>query len=778
MIKKLLLSLTFLFFFCSFANSQIVTPTDTIPDFAANATIKSVQSGGWFSPTTWDLGRTPQAGDVVLVDSNHTVNFNGISNSNLAAVGVKGTLRFSEYNNRSLKAGTFLVYREGKLEIGTSANPFPSAYTAELVIADRLLYTTSADPQTGKIDPSQYGTGLIVLGDVEMHGEDKGKTWYSVSNEALANDTTITVESAPTGWKAGDKIVITDTRQIVLEWMSYNASPAPADLHIEEVEIASIAGNVITLTQPLQYDHLYGRDGDNVIIGTPHVANLSRNVVIRSENPEGTRGHVMFTERAKVNIANVEFVDLGRTTIDALDNTIMENGTVTHIGTNQVGRYSVHMHHLMGPVNTTNTGYQHKIVGTSIHRGEKWGISYHNAHFGLFDNNVIYDIQGSSLMTEEGNERENEFTNNIAILSGTPFKNVYQPRYGGVFEIGRPLGFKDYGYEGSGFWYTGMDNIDTGNVAANMAFAGIMYNGRPSGFDWPAPLVPNFRGAQIGQSSEWTQYAAGEGPSIRLSKDNEVYASAEGLWVGFFTNVGKITDYKIWHISQEGLYSRRLEQAEYERIYLYNDQSASNASWKNSFNSGITLYNPRYQDGYHIFKDFVVEGFVLGIDLASFKLPIGHSLPRTTLFEDGMLRNYVNVRDHTPTNGTKFSTLRDIEFFTNAGPLNSNFPGAPRNIAVKHEGSFSISTLLQESRLYIENYNKQPGVDYEFFHKIQDPDYVMYEWTGTYANPNDNCPTVGMTNSECLAAHGKTTMGVIATCTDDSDALFDGFLCQ
>jgi hypothetical protein len=32
----------------------------------------------------------------------------------------------------------------------------------------------------------------------------------------------------------------------------------------------------------------------------PHVGNATRNVVIRSENPAGTRGHTLFTHRADV----------------------------------------------------------------------------------------------------------------------------------------------------------------------------------------------------------------------------------------------------------------------------------------------------------------------------------------------------------------------------------------------------------------------------------------------------------------------------------------------
>ncbi|MFV0318425.1 MAG: G8 domain-containing protein [Microthrixaceae bacterium] len=756
---------------------EIETPTDSIPDFAANPTIVSVASGDWSSPSTWSPARVPGSGDVVRIDAAHTVDLDVADTAVLAALGIDGTLRFDRDGDRTLTAGTILVYRDGRLEIGTEADPFPDRYAAEIVVADRPLATTAPDPDTGVVDPMQFGTGLIALGEVEMYGSAIPKTWFRSANELRAGQDTLTFDSPPTGWRVGDKLVITDTRQLALERGWSRVPPKPAPMQIDEVEVAAISGNQVTLTQPLAYDHLAGRDSDGQIIGLPHVANLSRNVVVRSANPEGTRGHVMFTERAEVDVAYAEFVDLGRTTAGPLDNTTIVDGVVTHIGTNQVARYSVHMHRLMGPENPTNTGYQFEFVGSSIHRGERFGIVLHDAHFGKVDNNVIYDMAGSSLMTEMGNERENEITNNIAVLSGTPYKNNVQPTYGGVTGPNRPLRFRDFGYEGSGFWFTGLDNIDTGNVAANMAFAGFNYNGRPFGFAYPDPRVPKVRGANIADPSQWTKYRNGEGPSIRMSKNNEVYASAEGLWVGFFRTVGTISDYRIWHISQEGLYSRRNESAHYERVYLYNDPAVSNASWRNSFSAGITLNSARYQDGYQTFRDFVVEGFILGIDLAPFKLPMNSTLPRETRFDNGELRNFVNVRDHTPVGGSKFNTLRDVTFATNPGPENMNFPGAPRNISVKREGSFSISTLLAESRLYIENYNKQPGVDLEFFHRNQAPDYVMDVWTGGYAKPSDMCPTLGMTNQECRDTYGVSTMGAIATCTDDSDPLFDGFLC-
>ena len=68
--------------------------------------------------------------------------------------------------------------------------------------------------------------------------------------------------------------------------------------------IASISSNglTVTLTSPLQYNHLGARDINGNLTFLPQVANETRNVVIASQNSLGNRGIVMFLQRANVNI--------------------------------------------------------------------------------------------------------------------------------------------------------------------------------------------------------------------------------------------------------------------------------------------------------------------------------------------------------------------------------------------------------------------------------------------------------------------------------------------
>ena len=52
-------------------------------------TIKSIITGNWESTTTWNLGRIPQAGDLVIIDQNHEVTLNG--NGNAKKIEYQGT---------------------------------------------------------------------------------------------------------------------------------------------------------------------------------------------------------------------------------------------------------------------------------------------------------------------------------------------------------------------------------------------------------------------------------------------------------------------------------------------------------------------------------------------------------------------------------------------------------------------------------------------------------------------------------------------------------------
>src|SRR5215510_995701 len=158
---------------------------------------------------------------------------------------------------------------------------------AEILIKNQPLDLTNDG--SGVYDPDQYGTGLLVVdGTLRLHGAAKTPTFARLSTEPKAGDTTLTLAQPVSGWQVGDRLSVPDTRHLKAGsgevWSGYVPQ-------WEESAIAALAGNVITLSSPLRFAHAGARNADGVLEFLPHVANLSRNVKIRSDNPAGTRGH-------------------------------------------------------------------------------------------------------------------------------------------------------------------------------------------------------------------------------------------------------------------------------------------------------------------------------------------------------------------------------------------------------------------------------------------------------------------------------------------------------
>src|SRR5207249_3885739 len=111
------------------------------------------------------------------------------------------------------------------------------------------------------------------------------QTFLRLSREPLAGQTSLVFERPVADWKVRDNLVIPDTRQLRSTEGGKDYKPQS-----ERVQIAAVSGANVTLAAPLVYDHKGARDTNGAVEFLPHVGNLSRNVIVRSENPAGTRG--------------------------------------------------------------------------------------------------------------------------------------------------------------------------------------------------------------------------------------------------------------------------------------------------------------------------------------------------------------------------------------------------------------------------------------------------------------------------------------------------------
>lgn len=195
------------------------------------------------------------------------------------------------------------------------------------------------------------------------------------------------------------------------------------------------------------------------IHGTPASGEAPRSIRIRSENPNGVRGHILLTQRADIDIRYAGFFALGRTRSDGPpDSAVFSSDALERTGTNQIGRYSLHLHHVMGPLPAK--ARQFTLVGNLIQGDSKWGIALHNSHFGLIQNNVCVDAIGACYVEEDGSETDNHWIGNYAGRIANPAFPDVKHCIGGQFGVG----YDPFGLCASGFWLRGMNNVLLNNV--------------------------------------------------------------------------------------------------------------------------------------------------------------------------------------------------------------------------------------------------------------------------------------------------------------------------
>ena len=213
---------------------------------------------------------------------------------------------------------------------------------------------------------------------------------------------------------------------------------------------------------------------------------------------------MMFLARADVDLRYVEVRDMGRTMAGGIDSTTFDDeGRALRVGTNQIGRYAIHFHHNFGPAARPANGYQFTLIGNAVIGPAKWGITIHNTHYGLVQDNVVYNSRGASIVTEDGTESFNVFDHNFAVRSQGSADAAPRGGYGG--------GGPDPGAEGSAFWFSGANNYIRNNVAANADVFGFSLAGSAGSVRVPA--VGRRRHAERGRDAT-ARYHVGAGARV------------------------------------------------------------------------------------------------------------------------------------------------------------------------------------------------------------------------------------------------------------------------
>ncbi|MEN8213172.1 MAG: G8 domain-containing protein, partial [Pseudomonadota bacterium] len=282
------------------------------------ATYISVKSGAWEDSATWG-GNAPDDGARVIIAEGHEVEVRSKLEPAIRTLRVDGKLSFDPAQDTEITFDTLVVNMSGTLEIGSEGQPIQNNKTARLIVSDYQSEGFEvSDPLSPDYDPAKLGLGIISMGAVQMFGQEK--TPFVSIGELVQGTTAIMLDETPDGWKAGDKIVITN---------GYGKHENEEVRSIGSIE--GISGDVLTLNEPLAYEHVVSKSLMTAPTFDMHVLNMERNIKIettesgragtpttstsRSDRGKETfenRGHIMLMGSENVSINYVELGHLGR----------------------------------------------------------------------------------------------------------------------------------------------------------------------------------------------------------------------------------------------------------------------------------------------------------------------------------------------------------------------------------------------------------------------------------------------------------------------------------
>lgn len=439
---------------------------------SADVTNVAVQDGLWSAPETWSTGAVPVAGDRVLIHHTVEVTYDLQSDTPLEWLRVDGVLNFQQDISTRLAVETLASDPRSTINLGTAAQPIDADEVAEILI------DTTGGPLSQIEDPTLIGRGFISHGRTNIYGAEKVE-FTTLLGDAAAGEAFIELTDAvtPAGWRIGDTLLLagTEVDASLLNNANQAAAIVAADvdnarfrdelLEITSMTVvngrtrvffnnvtnqAAIDQGLATLLWNHQRPDGETFDADELSI---NVANLTRNVVVRSSDPtvdNQARGHFMVMHNVNAEIHHAQFRDLGRTDkrLVADDPAAIGNfdgspGT----GTNPRGRYGLHMHRLGA---NSLAGPSATVAGNVVWGTPGWGIVHHDSHATVEDN-VVFDVVGAGIVAEDGNEL-GLWRNNLVVKMTGDLVNNFDD--GAFFQTLRGPRF-DLGFFGSGYWVQG-----------------------------------------------------------------------------------------------------------------------------------------------------------------------------------------------------------------------------------------------------------------------------------------------------------------------------------
>ena len=414
----------------------------------------------------------------------------------------------------------------------------------------------------------------------------------------------------------------------------------------------------------------------------------------------------MFISHADIDIRYAAFKELGRTKMGTVNSAEFDSeGHPARTGTNQIGRYAVHFHHDFGPRQTPANGYQFTLIGNAVDDSPKWGITVHRSHYGLIQDNVVYNTRGAGIVTEDGSESFNVFDHNFSMRS----VGAREPAQGNGYS-----GMVNPGADGSAFWFRGPNNYVRNNVAANAS---------ESGFALPVTAlgtvrVPRFKGADTSSASESVQLDTTQAAVLEFTNNEAYGAIRNGLaWAWS----GTVASFTVWHASRFGLTATPTETLVVDKLTARGDSTML----ANADENPVGVWVANYASKNVVIGNANLQGTRVGVSSPFFYSQTADAAREGSLsVENSYFRTYIGVSVATAyadeaKGGAppKKAIVRSSVF----EPLNvtalSQYP--PETISMNY--GMRPGDPVARGPIVVYDYNKQPDNNFKVYYSFQAP---------------------------------------------------------
>ena len=562
------------------------------------------------------------AGDLVNIPAGKSI----ILDENPPALGGLTILGKLEFEAKDINLTTTWIMVMGELHIGSASAPFQQ----------KAIITLTGNDMTESV--MGMGTrGLMVMGGLlELHGTPPTKTWTKINANALKSATNLTLLESG-NWKVNDQIVVAPTDY-------FGTGDA------QRVSINAINGTSITISTGLnaqrwgvlQYATSTGMSltpgtlPSTVVAGTPtilderaEVGNLTRNIVIQSlddalwqNNKFGCNVMVMRDGNTQ-GVAHIDGIEIKRGG---------QNG--------KLGRYPFHWHMLSyDGTSTLADATGQYIRNSSINESANRGIVIHGTNGVEVSKNVLFDIKGHAIFTEDASERRNKIDGNLVLQVRdplNPLKNHESSSTGG----------------GSvGFWISNPDNIITNNTVAGSGFFGYWMAYTTQAWGMSAAIKINPSRLLFGVFDNNTSHSNAEdgihfdnveADNLGNLKGMKYVSTTDGLdpvWPFPNRRRHMLSRYCVWKNGSSGIW---------DRAFIPDNDQAISADNCFQFFSGAG------DDG--LIKRSLAVGTSLNYDMNGVKIPAGSSAESPVAFSS--YHSTFDIKDNLVIN---FPAVADIQ---------------------------------------------------------------------------------------------------------------------